>query len=77
MDTQGSLTHIVKIFKFGGVGGCRATKWPRARGWCRGLGLKDRSRVKEQRGGGLGQGGGEIAWFKGALVLGPKVNGYF
>ena len=49
----------------------------KGKGWCRGFGLKDRSRVKEQRGGGLGQGGGAIAWFKGALVLGLKVNGYF
>ena len=72
MDTQGSLTHIVKIFKFGGVGGCRATKWPRARGWCRGLGLKDRSRVKGQRGGGLGQGGGARAWVKGGTGFGAK-----
>ena len=29
IDTQGSLTHIVKIFKFGNVSGPRATKWPK------------------------------------------------
>ena len=60
----------MEIFKFGGVGGPRATKWLRARGWGRGLGLKDRTRVKEQGcgvgawvngvGQGLGQGG---HWF--------------
>ena len=29
IDTQGSLTHIVEIFKFGNVSGPRATKWPK------------------------------------------------
>ena len=29
MDTQGSLTHIAEIFKFGDVSGPRATKWPK------------------------------------------------
>ena len=29
IDTQGSLTHIVAIFKFGNVSGPRATKWPK------------------------------------------------
>ena len=29
MDTQGSATHIVDIFKFGHVSGPRATKWPK------------------------------------------------
>ena len=29
IDTQGSLTHIVEIFKFGNVGGPRGTKWPK------------------------------------------------
>ena len=29
IDTQGCLTHIVKIFKFGNVSGSRATKWPK------------------------------------------------
>ena len=27
IDTQGSLTHIVEIFKFRNVGGPRGTKW--------------------------------------------------
>ena len=34
------LTHIAAILKFGGVGGPRVTKWPRERGWGRGLGRK-------------------------------------
>ena len=29
MDTQGSLTHIAMIFKFGDVSGPRAKKWPK------------------------------------------------
>ena len=29
IDIQGSLTHIVEIFKFGNVGGPRGTKWPK------------------------------------------------
>ena len=29
MDTQGSLTHIAVIFKFGDVSGPRAKKWPK------------------------------------------------
>ena len=29
MDTQGSLTHIAAIFKFGDVSGPRAKKWPK------------------------------------------------
>ena len=29
MDTQGSVTHIVEIFKFWDVSGPRATKWPK------------------------------------------------
>ena len=29
MDTQGSLTHIATIFKFGDVSGPRAKKWPK------------------------------------------------
>ena len=29
IDTQGSLTHIVEIFKFGNVSGNRGTKWPK------------------------------------------------
>ena len=29
MDTQGSLTHIAMIFKFGNVSGPRAKKWPK------------------------------------------------
>ena len=29
MDTQGCVTHIVEIFKFGDVSGPRATKWPK------------------------------------------------
>ena len=29
IDTQGSLTHIVEILKFGNVSGPRATKWPK------------------------------------------------
>ena len=29
IDTQGSLTHIVKIFKFADVSGPRVTKWPK------------------------------------------------
>ena len=32
--------HIAAIFKFGGVGGPRVTKWPREREWGRGLGRK-------------------------------------
>ena len=40
------------------MGGPRASKWPRARVWGRGLGLKDRIRMK-------GQGGGVGAWVKG------------
>ena len=71
IDTQGSLTHIVEIFNFGGVGGPRASKWPRARGWGRGLGLKDRIRMKGQ-GSGVGpwvKGGQAGAWAREALVL--------
>ena len=33
IDTQGSLTHIVEIFKFGDVSGPRATKWPKVNRW--------------------------------------------
>ena len=40
------------------MGGPRATKWPRAKGWGRVLGLKDRTRVK-------GQDGGVGTWVKG------------
>ena len=29
MDTQGSLSHIAEIFKFGNMSGPRATKWPK------------------------------------------------
>ena len=29
MDTQGSLTHIATIFKFGDMSGPRAKKWPK------------------------------------------------
>ena len=29
MDTQGSVTHIAVIFKFGDVSGPRAKKWPK------------------------------------------------
>ena len=29
MDTQGSVTHIAAIFKFGDVSGPRAKKWPK------------------------------------------------
>ena len=29
MDTQGSLTHIATIFKFGDASGPRANKWPK------------------------------------------------
>ena len=29
IDTQGFLTHIVEISKFGNVSGPRATKWPK------------------------------------------------
>ena len=29
IDTQGSLTHIATIFKFGDVSGPRAKKWPK------------------------------------------------
>ena len=29
IDTQGCLTHIIKIFKFGNVSGSRAKKWPK------------------------------------------------
>ena len=29
IDTQGSLTHIAVIFKFGDVSGPRAKKWPK------------------------------------------------
>ena len=29
IDTQGSLTHIAAIFKFGDVSGPRAKKWPK------------------------------------------------
>ena len=29
MDTQGSVTHITTIFKFGDVSGPRAKKWPK------------------------------------------------
>ena len=29
MDIQGSLSHIVAIFKFGDVSGPRAKKWPK------------------------------------------------
>ena len=29
MDTQGSLTHIAAIFKFGDVSGPRAKRWPK------------------------------------------------
>ena len=31
IDTQGSLTHIVEIFKFENVSGSRATKWPQSK----------------------------------------------
>ena len=74
--TQGSLTHIVEIFNFRGVGSPRASKWPRARGGGRGLELKDRIRMKRQ-GGGVGpwvKGGQAGAWARGALVLWAKVN---
>ena len=40
------------------MGSPRASKWPRARGWGKGLGLNDRIRMK-------GQGGGVGAWVKG------------
>ena len=30
IDTQGSVTHITVIFKFGDVSGPRAKKWPKA-----------------------------------------------
>ena len=76
MDTQGSLTHIAMIFKFGDVSGPRASNWPRARCLVRGLGLKDRIRMKGQ-GGGVGawmKGDQAGAWARGALVLRPKVN---
>ena len=53
------------------MGGPRARKWPRAKGWGRGLGLKDSIRMKGQ--------GGEVeawvkwgqagAWARGTLVL--------
>ena len=33
IDTQGSLTHIVEIFKFGNVSGPWATKWPKVNHW--------------------------------------------
>ena len=33
MDTQGSLTHIAAIFKFGDVSGPRAKKWPKVNRW--------------------------------------------
>ena len=43
----------------------------KGKGWGRGLRLKDRTRGKGARwwGGGLGEGGGERAWVRGALVL--------
>ena len=63
MDTQGSLTHIAAILKFGGVGGPRVTKWPRKKGWGQGLGQKDGTRVK-------GQWGGVGPWGKGGKGLG-------
>ena len=53
------------------MGGPRASKWPRARVWGRGLGLKDRIRMKGQ-GGGVGawvKGGWAGAWARGVLVL--------
>ena len=33
IDTQGSLTHIVEIFKFENVSGDRGTKWPKLNHW--------------------------------------------
>ena len=36
IDTQGSVTHMVEIFKFGDVSGPRAKKWPKVN-----LGLKN------------------------------------
>ena len=33
MDTQGSLTHIATIFKFGHVSEPRAKKWPKVNRW--------------------------------------------
>ena len=44
------------------MGGPRASKWPRTTGWGRGLGLKDRIRIK-------GQGGGVGAWVKGGQAV--------
>ena len=59
MDTQGCLTHIVEIFKFGDVSGPRATKWPRAKGWGRCLG---RRKGQEWRGKGVGWWIGSRGW---------------
>ena len=53
------------------MGGPRASKWLRARGWGRDLGLKDRIRMKGQ-GSGVGpwvKGGQARAWAREALVL--------
>ena len=58
------------------MGSPRASKWPRARGWGRGLELKDRIRMKRQAGG-VGhwvKGSQAGAWTRGALVLWAKVN---
>ena len=72
IDTQGSLTLIVEIFKLGGVGGPRVTKWPRERGWGRGLGRK---MGQGWRGNGVGWGlalRGARAWVMGGILMSPR-----